>query len=456
MNERGLVEVPENAVRDEPIAFGLTAIQLGICALAVVVAAILNVLPIWEPIRLALVVLGAGPIALAAALPVRGEPAYRWIVRGVRYRRDSRCWNATLKTPDKSQLSGLDDTAGAEVYPPMTESTVPKTVEEREAPPATPAAPSPRARLRLVGSERPDLESDPPPPVPHLLGRLHVVCLLSFAGGVGKTTLAVETASYIAAHARYRTPEGETLGVSVLLIDAARLAAAAGLRLGLDPDGLSKAWTYRDWADPQAALDARVLSRHRVDVITLPPHPQLMGRERPVAEDVGDEFRAPEAEALLNAARGAAYQLVVVDLGGLLEDGHRVLLKEAAVIVGVVRPTLESLPDVLRLANHLREVGLGRKLVLVANQCEDDTELRRFAREADVPLIGAVPPSPAFVAAADRHELAWRADARLRDALLPIARTVWPLDSLATQPRANGSLAGLLRRALRRAGRHDR
>ena len=81
MNERGLVEVPENAVRDEPIAFGLTAVQLGICALAVVVAAILNVLPIWEPIRLVLVVLGAGPIALAAALPVRGEPAYRWIVR---------------------------------------------------------------------------------------------------------------------------------------------------------------------------------------------------------------------------------------------------------------------------------------------------------------------------------------------------------------------------------------
>mgnify|MGYP003549458828 FL=1 len=53
MNERGLVEVPENAVRDEPIAFGLTGVQLGICALAVLVAAILNLLPIWEPIRLA-------------------------------------------------------------------------------------------------------------------------------------------------------------------------------------------------------------------------------------------------------------------------------------------------------------------------------------------------------------------------------------------------------------------
>ena len=38
MNDRGLVEVPENAVRDEPIAFGLTGVQLGICGVAAAVA----------------------------------------------------------------------------------------------------------------------------------------------------------------------------------------------------------------------------------------------------------------------------------------------------------------------------------------------------------------------------------------------------------------------------------
>ena len=76
MNERGLVDVPENAVRDEPIAFGLTAVQLGICAIAVVVAAILNVLPIWEPIRLVLV----GPICLAAyALPATQRITNAWL-----------------------------------------------------------------------------------------------------------------------------------------------------------------------------------------------------------------------------------------------------------------------------------------------------------------------------------------------------------------------------------------
>lgn len=101
MNERGLVEVPENAVRDEPIAFGLTGVQLGICGLAVLVTAALNLLPIWEPIKIVLVILGAGPIAIAAALPIQGEPAYRWLIRAVRYLRSRRRWQAELATPGK-------------------------------------------------------------------------------------------------------------------------------------------------------------------------------------------------------------------------------------------------------------------------------------------------------------------------------------------------------------------
>ena len=104
MNERGLVEVPENAVREEPIAFGLTAIQLGICALAVLMAALLNLLPVWEPLRVVLVVVGAGPIGLAAALPVRGEPAYRWIVRAVRHRRGRRVWQAALMSVEDATV----------------------------------------------------------------------------------------------------------------------------------------------------------------------------------------------------------------------------------------------------------------------------------------------------------------------------------------------------------------
>jgi Mrp family chromosome partitioning ATPase len=420
MNERGLVEVPENAVRDEPIAFGLTAVQLGICALAVVVAAILNVLPIWEPIRLVLVVLGTGPIALAAALPVRGEPAYRWIVRGVRYGRDSRCWNATLESPDKSQLSGVDDTAEAEVYPPMTESTVPKTVEEQEAPPATPAAPSPRARLRLVGSERPDPESDPPPPVPHLLGRLHVVCLLSFAGGVGKTTLAVEAATLVGSRARYRTLDGDERPVRVLLLDAARTNPAAHLRLGLDPAQVSRLLTRYDWPDSLTFEMRAVETRFGVSLLSLPQLPlQGLGPELP--------FGPIEAAGILDAAEQAGFQLVVVDLGTQLEDGHRHLIGQADVVLGVVTPRVEALPDVLRITGYVRALGAGRKLGLVANEASDEGSLPTLADGEQVPIVATVPRLEAFDAAGDRGVPAWTDDPDTEHVLRPLATAAWPL-----------------------------
>jgi Mrp family chromosome partitioning ATPase len=420
MNERGLVEVPENAVRDEPIAFGLTAVQLGICALAVVVAAILNVLPIWEPIRLVLVVLGAGPIALAAALPVRGEPGYRWIVRGVRYRRDSRCWNATLESPDKSQISGLDDTAGAEVYPPMTESTVPQTVEEREAPPATPAASSHGPRLRLVGSERPDLETDPPAPVPHLLGRLHVVCLLSFAGGVGKTTLAVEAATLVGSRARYRTLDGEERPVRVLVLDAARTNPAAHLRLGLDPAAISRLLTRYDWPDSLTFEKRAVETRFGVSLLSLPQLPlQGLGPELP--------FGPIEAAGILDAAEQAGFQLVVVDLGTQLEDGHRHLIGQAHVVLGVVTPRVEALPDVLRITSYVRALGAGRKLGLVANEASDEGSLPTLADGEQVPIVATVPRLEAFDAAGDRGVPAWTDDPDAEHVLRPLATAAWPL-----------------------------
>jgi Mrp family chromosome partitioning ATPase len=420
MNDRGLVEVPENAVRDEPIAFGLTAVQLGVYALAVLVAAILNLLPIWEPIRLVLVVLGAGPIALAAALPVRGEPAYRWIVRGVRYRRDSRCWNATLEGPDKSQLSDQDDTAGAEVNPPMTESTVPKTVEEREAPPALPAAPSPGPRLRLVGSERSDSESDPPPPVPHLLGRLHIVCLLSFAGGVGKTTLAVEAATLVGSRARYRTLDGEERPVRVLLLDAARTNPAAHLRLGLDPAAISRLLTRYDWPDTLTFEKRAVETRFGVTLLSLPQLPlQGLGPEL--------SFGPIEAAGILDAAEQAGFQLVVVDLGTQLEDGHRHLIGQADVVLGVVTPRVEALPDVLRITSYVRAMGAGRKLGLVANEASDEGSLPTLADGEQVPIVATVPRLEAFDAAGDRGVPAWTDDPDAEHVLRPLATAAWPL-----------------------------
>ena len=85
--ERGLVEVPENAMRDDPLAFGLTAPQLGLAGAATAVAFILNLLPIWLPLRLTLAVLVAAPIFGVAVISIRGEPGYRWLMRFARFAR---------------------------------------------------------------------------------------------------------------------------------------------------------------------------------------------------------------------------------------------------------------------------------------------------------------------------------------------------------------------------------
>ena len=278
---RGLVEVPENAVRDEPIAFGLTGVQLGICAVAVLVAAILNLLPIWEPIRLVLVLLGAGPIALAAALPVRGEPAYRWIVRAVRYRRGRRCWNAELQA-QISRSKRLDDTGGVRGLIRDDRTACPSGRRGAGGAAGNTSRALAGPRLRLVGSEttRSGIRSALKP-VPHLLGGLHVVCFLSFAGGVGKTTLAVEAASLVGSRARYRTLDGEVARSGCCSSMRPGRARRPHLRLGLDPEAVSRSSTRYDWPDSLTFEKRAVETRFGVTLLSLPAAAAAGTRSRP-------------------------------------------------------------------------------------------------------------------------------------------------------------------------------
>ena len=439
-----LVDVPENAVREEPLAFGLTAPQLLLCGIAVGVGALIQLLPVWIAIQIVLTVLLAGPVLLAAILPIRGEPAYRWFIRWIRYLRGPRTWHVSAdEDPHKSEISGEVHHV---VPPPLaTASEEILDGQEMRVDPAGDSAPSVReqtsmgertVRLRVVelddegpAPDRSNTEGAPherPSAIPHVLPGMRIVAVTSFAGGVGKTTLAVEIATLVASRARIRSLEGSEQAVRVLVLDAARLASAVGLRLGLDPAALAAAWSHRIWRDPSAVGELARGTRWGVDVLTIPPHPQLTERDGQVEPRQG-VFGAVEADALLEGAQRAGYHLLVADLGGVLEDGHRQLIDQADVVLGVVRPTLESLPDVFRLANVLRSQGMGRKLGIVANGADDDTEVKRLAREADVPLLGRVSVDPAFTVAADRGEPAWSIAPARTGELVGVARAAWPL-----------------------------
>ena len=492
MNDRGLVEVPENAVSDEPIAFGLTGIQLGICGVAVLLAAALNLLPVWEPIRIVLIVLGAGPIALAAALPVQGEPAYRWLIRAIRYLRGRRTWQAdlvganavtarTAGVADKPQMSGADQTAGSpaggiDEGPTWQIGDNTATTPQRASSPTGEASPDeaprrfPQAREQVTMGETPLLRphplrtehegSDEPPaaatrgrpehrtPVPHLLPGLRIAAFTSFAGGVGKTTLAAEVATLVAARARYRTLDGEELALRVLLLDASRVTAgAAGIRLGIDGEALSKASNPARWHHPRSVEDLVVSTRSGVDVALAPAHPMTLGAELQ-PEPERELFRADHVDDFLDGAREAGYQLLVVDLGSHLEDGHRHLIDRSDLVLGIIRPTLESLPDVHRLATVLRGMGAGRKLALVANLADDDQAVRQHAHDYGLSIAGAVPTNPAFVDACERGEPAWTLDPGIERSIRGVAATVWPL---LTDGPAAAHVRGLLGSARRLA-----
>ncbi len=311
------------------------------------------------------------------------------------------------------------------------------------------------ARLRLVAGdsdERPSSDDRPPDDplpahsgLPHLLRGLRLVCFVSFAGGVGKTQLAVEVASLVASTARYLTASGSEEPVRVLVLDTSRFAPAAAFRLGVPPGELSRSWTPDAWRDPQVTRRYVVESRSGSGVLTLPPHPRQSGRD-PLPEGRDDEFLAAGAQTLLEAAQATDASLVLADLGLALDEGHRYLIEQADLVLGIVRPTQASLPDAYRLATMIRGLRMGRKLALVANMADDDREARAIAHDAGLELVAAILRDEAFEQAAEAGEPAWRHSAEVRAAVMPLARIVWPffVESNGRRHGATGMLRGLL------------
>jgi MinD-like ATPase involved in chromosome partitioning or flagellar assembly len=283
------------------------------------------------------------------------------------------------------------------------------------------------------------------PALPHLLRGFRLVSFLSFAGGVGKTTLAVEVASLVGSTGRYVAEDGSEAPVSVLLLDASRFAPAAAIRLGVPPSALSTAWSPDAWREPDATRRFVVSTRHGVDVLTLPPHPRISGRDA-IFESPDNEFLAGGAQTLLDAARASDTALVVADLGFAIDEGHRYLIEQADLVLGVVRPTTESLADAYRLATTVRGLHMGRKLAIVANQADDDREAGQVARDAGLELLATIPRDPTFDRAAESGEPAWRLRPELRESLVSLARIVWPffVETNGHGRESPGLLRGLL------------
>jgi hypothetical protein len=149
---------------------------------------------------------------------------------------------------------------------------------------------------------------------------------------------------------------------------------------------------------------------------------------------------------VIEAARWAGSILAIADLGTRIEAGHAGLIDEAQLVIGVARPTVESLPDLYRLSEWLRRASAGNRLAFVVNQCTDAAEAASIAREGGAPLLAALPVSPAAAAAGERGEPGWPHDAAFAAGLERLTTALWPLGT------AGAERPGLARLALHRLG----
>jgi MinD-like ATPase involved in chromosome partitioning or flagellar assembly len=166
-------------------------------------------------------------------------------------------------------------------------------------------------------------------------------------------------------------------------------------------------------------------------------------------------FGPIEVDAILEAAESAGFQVVVVDLGTQLEEGHRHLIGQAKTVLGVVTPRVEALPDVLRITSYVRALGGGRKLALVANAASVEGHLPTLADEEQVPIVATIPRLDAFDTAGDRGIPAWTDAPEIERAILPLAASVWPLIGgipRSSERRFRRGVLGAVRRLLHAEG----
>src|ERR1035437_1338326 len=105
MSQDVTVTIPENAMREEPLAFGLTLPQFAIAAGALVAAAVLFSFPIWLPLRIGIPLVLCGPVVVVAIVPARGEVLYFWVGRFVRFARAPKVWAAELALANSAASS---------------------------------------------------------------------------------------------------------------------------------------------------------------------------------------------------------------------------------------------------------------------------------------------------------------------------------------------------------------
>ena len=340
----------------EPIAFGLAAGELAVFVGALMTAYV--VLQSGLPGALAWAL--AVPVALAGATlawgRIAGRPLADWVVLVVTYMVRTRARRAAgarrLLARARSRIAR---TAGASGRAEAGAVVIPLGLHR---PAVHPAASSPATTAG-----------------PH---HAHVIVFFSLNGGTGRTTLAVELASLLAARsAAARAAGGSADGVA--LFDLAKRSPAVALRLGL-PLPLART--------QPALAPAAGLVRHGNGLL-VSAGPFAAGSDAPGAVD-----QAVSAAA----ANGCAVVILDIDCDSgavcraALERSDRVMVTITGDAGGVI--------DAYRSTALLRRLGLRDRIDYVVNRCRARLDLTEVMGDLGGRVLAQVPEHPPLAHAA--------------------------------------------------------
>ena len=430
------VRIPQDLNGEDQFVMGLSVTRLASLMFGLLAGYTLMHLGLPGPVRIALAIIAVALGAAGTWIRPEGRSLGHWVLAAIEFhfyaslqgRRQSKPVSAVQPVPrfsivmpapaiDATALveSGLDDDDVIELPDPVV--------------------PREPARASSLG----DVADDA---VPVYLGGTQVITFFAAKGGTGRTTLATEVATLLAAKGRYKASPGERpQPLRVALVDFDLSSANVSARLGLaQPTMLDY---LSDIAGVGSEPDPRdYIVRHHLSNLDV-----LLGPSKCLAGDRSELLGIPQAARILSSLRSAGYQFLVVDMGASIGDLETYLLEAATLIYCVVTPTAGSVQSLYRGVEVLRRLGLETKLRYVANKMRDGYSLAEPMGDLGGSLAARVPVDPAFDLAENVHRpVVLSGKGTAEEALVRLAASIYPALERAAPERGINPFSWLMRR----------
>jgi len=251
--------------------------------------------------------------------------------------------------------------------------------------------------------------------------RARRVAFYSHSGGVGKTTLAFETACMLASDP----------GCRVVVLEMEAASGALRLRSGLDGPTLDH---LRGEAEPDpATLDRVILA-----------HPSGASVVLGLGASTSAEEIAPLVATLLGSLDDCGYTHVVLDVPTAAVDSQPLLAASLLPLLDAVycvfTPTAAGFFGVYGAVAALRRHGLREQVRLVLNRSNPGVELAEITGDLRVAVVSSIPELTELGRAEATHVAACLVDSAVAGALYPLAADARTCSTSARTPGASSPI----------------